>query len=255
MVFHKLLATVTSGAVADTFTVIACSPENSRQLGQLIVIYADRTVDGQLEPAVAGKLLDMVETIVWSKPVTIWVEDAQGNKYRMFWDRIVKRNGAIVFGGGHISQPLVQMLALLDFEVTVIDDRPEFANSARFPGAHQVICENFCQVTGNLMLDSDTAVIIVTRGHRYDLDCLRAVMGSNVRYLGIIGSRKRIREIIKLVQAEGAPADLEKRLCAPIGLDLGAETPAEIALSIAAEVLAVFRNGSGRPLRERKEAF
>ncbi|WP_094607083.1 hypothetical protein SPSIL_030000 [Sporomusa silvacetica DSM 10669] len=261
MSFSKLLSALNSNSagVIDTLTVIECNPKQASQLGQMIIIQSDgkseTKVDGQLEPFVMDKILDIVRTTSWTKPVIILVEDQQKNTYRLFWDRIVQKLRAIVFGGGHISQPLVQLLSLIDFAVTVIDDRPEFANTARFPSAHQVVCNNFQLAMKNLTIDNGTAIIIVTRGHRYDLDCLRATMGSNARYLGMIGSKKRIREIIKLVQEEGAPIDIEKRLHAPIGLDIKAETPAEIALSIAAEVVAAFRGGSGCPLSGYKEAF
>ncbi len=255
MIFHRLISAMDSGDVVDTLTVIECTPGNDSRIGQIIIVNADGSVEGQLNQLVINKVLDTVRTTIWSKPVTFWVEDGLGNKYRLFWERTVKKFSAIVLGGGHISQPLVQMLSLVDFEVTVIDDRPEFANKTRFPGAYQVICESFQQALKNLTVDYETAVIIVTRGHRYDLDCLRATMGSNARYLGMIGSRKRIREIVKLVKEEGAPIDIDRRLCAPIGLNLKAETPAEIALSIAAEVVSVFRGGTGHPLSGYKEAF
>lgn len=255
MSFHKLLAAIENGNTADILTVIDCTSRAPKPIGQMIIVQADGTVAGKLETLVMEKILNIVRTTVWTKPVTISVEDGLGNTYRLFWDRMVKKFSAIVFGGGHISQPLVQILSLMDFEVTVIDDRPEFANTVRFPGAYRVICQKFQLVVKELTVDNDTAVIIVTRGHRYDMDCLRAVMGSNARYLGMIGSRKRIREIVALMKEEGAPTDLERRLHAPIGLDLKAETPAEIALSIAAEVVSVFRNGSGRPLSEYKGAF
>ncbi|MCM0758435.1 XdhC family protein [Sporomusa sphaeroides DSM 2875] len=255
MSFHELQAAIDNGNAADILTVIDSTSGSPSPIGQMIIIQADGMVSGQLETLVMENILHIVQTTVWTKPVTISVEDALGNTYRLFWDRMVKKFSAIVFGGGHISQPLVQILSLMGFEVTVIDDRPEFANTARFPGAYRVICQKFQLVVKGLTVDNETAVIIVTRGHRYDMDCLRSVMGSDARYLGMIGSRKRIREIITLIKEEGAPADLETRLRAPIGLDLKAETPAEIALSIAAEVVSVFRNGSGRPLSEYKEAF
>lgn len=255
MIFSKLLAAIDGGDIVDTLTVIDSTPEPGNRIGQMFLVHADGSVDGQVEPFFMDKILGTLRSTEWTKPVIIMVEDQQGNTYRIFWDRMVKKFCAIVFGGGNISQPLVQMLSLIDFNVTVIDDRPEFANKSRFPGAHQVICDNFQQAIKNLTIDNDTAVIIVTRGHRYDLDCLRATMESNARYLGMIGSKKRVREITKLVQEEGAPSDIDNRLCAPIGLDLKAETPAEIALSIAAEVVAAFRGGSGRPLSKYKEAF
>ncbi|MDF2571290.1 MAG: hypothetical protein K0R55_2894 [Sporomusa sp.] len=255
MTFAKLLEIKDSGETVDVLTVIDSTDEGSAHIGQMLIIHSDGRVDGQVNESFKFEIQDLVGKTEWIKPVSIWVEDQSGCKYRVFWDRIVNKFRAIVFGGGHISQPLVQILSLLDFEVTVIDDRPDFANQARFPGAYQVICESFQPVLKNLNVDKDTAVIIVTRGHRYDLDCLRATMGSDSRYLGMIGSKRRIREIINLVKAEGASDGFVRRLRAPIGLDLKAETPAEIAVSIAAEVVSVFRGGSGRPLSGYEEVL
>ncbi|SDF35779.1 XdhC family protein [Sporomusa acidovorans] len=242
--FHKLLSIVRNGGKADTLTVIDCNPAEPDLVGKMIVVDEDGQAAGQVETGVIEEILAALRKTEWIQPTVLSVEGKQGTIYRLFWDRVVKKPCAIVFGGGHVSQPLVQMLALVDFEVTVIDDRPEFANKARFPGAQQVICQSFQSAVKDLAIDQDTAVIIVTRGHRYDLDCLRATMGSNARYLGMIGSRKRIRECLSLLKEEGAPAALEQRLRAPIGLNIKAETPAEIALSIAAEVVAVFRGAS-----------
>ncbi|SMD11586.1 XdhC family protein [Sporomusa malonica] len=256
MIFNKLLPVMDSGGTVDIVTVIDSSPDNCNHIGQMLLIHTNGRLDGcQLDNFVSEKILDIVRNTVWTKPTTIWIEDQAGGKYRFFWDRIVNKFRAIVLGGGHISQPLVQMLSLLDFEVTVIDDRPEFANQARFPGVYRVICTSFQPVLKDLTVDNDTAIVIVTRGHRYDMDCLRATMRSNARYLGMIGSRRRIREIVNLLQDEGAPEGLERRLRAPIGLDIKAETPAEIAVSIAAEVVSVFRGGSGCPLSGHKEVF
>lgn len=247
--FNKLLSVMNGGSTVDILTVIDSSPDNYNHIGQMLIIHSDGRVDGQFDEVVVRKISDKVRTASWCKPMTFSVEDRQGGTYRIFWDRIVNTFRAVVFGGGHISHPLVQILSLLDFNVTVVDDRPEFANWARFPGAQNVICESFRRVLQELTIDEETAVIIVTRGHQYDMDCLRATMGSRARYLGMIGSRRRIREIINLLREEGAPEDLSRRLRAPIGLDINAETPAEIAVSIAAEVVSVFRGGSGRPLR------
>ena len=252
--YNKLLLAFDSGEIKDIFTVIDCSKNGSDLIGQMAVINADHTVDCQLEQEIIDKLLNIVQTTVWTKPVTISLEDQAGIKYRIFWDRMLNKWRAIVLGGGHISQPLVQILSLLELDVTVIDDRPDFANCTRFPEAQKVICGDFQQELVKMSIDNNTAVIIVTRGHKYDLECLRSTINSNARYLGMIGSRKRIREITKLVQAQGAQ-NIERRLRAPIGLDINAETPAEIALSIAAEVVLAFRGGSGKPLNTIRSSY
>ena len=250
--FKNLLSLLGTGGSIDILTIIDTTLENETLIGKMLLIQANGQVDSEIDTDLCALITAKVKAAKWEKQTTISVADSQGRKYRLFWDRIINRPRAIVFGGGHISQPLVQVLSLLDFEVSVIDDRPEFANKARFPGAYRVICESFQKALKEVTVDPDTAVIIVTRGHRYDMDCLRAIMHTSSRYLGMIGSKRRIREILTIMREEGAPADLETRLRAPIGLDLNAETPAEIAVSIAAEVIGAYRGGSGQPLSRCK---
>ena len=252
MIFSSLLSVIDQGKVVDIITVIDGNPD--QYIGKMLMIYDDGRVEGQFDDIVTQHILAKVRMMSWTKPETFFIEDQSGGNYRILWDRIINKRNAVVFGGGHISQPLVQMLSLLDFIVTVVDDRIEFANHDRFPSAHKVICESFQQSFKQLSIDDDTAIIIVTRGHKYDMECLRATMCSKARYLGMIGSKKRIREVLTVLREEGAPEEIQKRLKAPIGLNIKAETPAEIAVSIVAEVIAVFRGSlSVRPLSEHKE--
>lgn len=241
MIFRSILSAVNSGKTADIITVIAGhSPDAT---GKMLIIYEDGSRESQVDDLVAQQIVDRIKNLPWTKPITFSLEDQAGSQYRILWDKISKPFQAIVFGGGHISQPLVQMLGLVDFAVTVVDDRFEFANQSRFPGAHQVICASFQQAFTQLEITEDTAIIIVTRGHIYDMECLRATMNTKAHYLGMIGSKKRVREIFNILRTEGTPEDLLKRIKAPIGLDIKGETPAEIAVSIVAEVISVFRGG------------
>lgn len=246
--FKNLLSLQDAGGTFDIITIIDTTLENESLIGKMIIVHADGHADGEVDTGLRELITSTIKAVKWEKPTTLSVTDGTGRKYRLFWDRIINKPQAIVFGGGHISQPLVQVLTLLDFAVSVIDDRPEFANQRRFPGAQRVICESFQKALTELSVDAQTAIIIVTRGHRYDMDCLRAVMHTKPRYLGMIGSKRRIKEIINIMREEGAPADLEARLRAPIGLDINAETPAEIAVSIAAEIIGAYRGGSWLPL-------
>lgn len=241
--FGKLLTIMDNGGAADILTIIDGPAAGNS--GRMAIVHGDGRIESQCDETVVRAMQDYIRTAAWVKPATFAVDAPGGGQYRIFWDKVVNEPRAIVFGGGHISLPLVQILSLLDFAVTVVDDRPEFANKTRFPNAQNVICENFRRVLSKLAIDGNTAVIIVTRGHKYDMDCLRATMDSSARYLGMIGSRKRVREILGILREEGAPEELPQRLKSPIGLDIKAETPAEIAVSIAAEVVAVFRGAGG----------
>lgn len=151
----------------------------------------------------------------------------------------------VILGGGHISQPLATFSAQVGFAVTVVDDRPSFANQARFPEARQVRCKGFPGCLRGLRLDLSTFLVIVTRGHRHDLDCLRAALPYPTAYLGMIGSKRRVSATKELLLAEGFSQQQLSRVHAPIGLSIGAVTPVEIAVSILAELIMV--KNQGRP--------
>jgi xanthine dehydrogenase accessory factor len=158
----------------------------------------------------------------------------------------------VIVGAGHIAQPLATVGALLGFRVRVLDDRPEFATRERFPEAFEVRRVDFSDPFAELPLDELSHVVLVTRGHKYDYECLRTVLAMPVRprYIGLIGSRRRIRATLVRLLEEGIPRERLGEIRAPLGLDLGAQTPAEIAVAVAAELVLSWRGGSGRPLRE-----
>ena len=146
----------------------------------------------------------------------------------------------ILLGGGHVSLALSHYAADLEFGVTVVDDRPSFANAARFPEAETVICDAFSKAISALAITKYDFVCVVTRGHRHDAICLRALFsGEMPRYLGLIGSRRRTTELFALLEEEGVGHDKIARVQTPIGLPNGAETPKEIAISILAELISV----------------
>ncbi|HSG50315.1 MAG TPA: XdhC family protein [Longimicrobiales bacterium] len=157
----------------------------------------------------------------------------------------------IIVGAGHIAQPLSAVGALLGFRVTVADDRPDFATRERFPQAHRVVRVDFADPFADIPLGPVAHLVLVTRGHKYDYECLRRVLLSPVRprYLGMIGSRRRVRATFEQLLAEGIPRDRLEMVRAPVGLDLGAETPGEIAVAVAGEMVLEWRGGSGAPLR------
>ncbi len=155
----------------------------------------------------------------------------------------------VVVGGGHVAQPIAQLGKLLGFSVTVIDDRVEYANRDRFPTADRVICEEFLPALRGLGLGARHHVVLVTRGHHHDMECLREVLSLPLAYIGMIGSRTRVGTVFRMLTEEHVadPKRLEW-VHAPIGLDIGACTPAEIAVSVAAELVKVRRGGTGASL-------
>ena len=151
----------------------------------------------------------------------------------------IPENRLILLGGGHIAQPLCAMASMLDFAVTVVDDRISFANSQRFPEAAQVICNSFAAAISDLDIRATDYVCVITRGHRWDGECLRELLGGTLpSYLGMIGSKRRVEGLLNLLAEEGFGLEKLSRIHTPIGLQINAQTPAEIAVSICGEMIA-----------------
>ncbi len=145
----------------------------------------------------------------------------------------------ILCGGGHVSLELAHIAARLEFEVVVIDDRPEFANTHRFPMAHQVLCMPFGAALDQLGSQDSDFYAILTRGHAFDKDCLAQVLRGRYAYVGMIGSRTKVAAVYKALGAEGFSQEMLDGVYSPIGLSLGGQTPAEIAVAIAAQLIQV----------------
>lgn len=154
----------------------------------------------------------------------------------------------IVCGGGHVGQAVAAAGRFLDFQVTVIDDRAEFASREKFPDQRiRLIADDFVAALRTLRITPASHIVIVTRGHRHDEICLQEVIDEPARYIGMIGSRRRTTTIRERLKREGIAPELLRQVHAPIGLDIGALTPEEIALAILAEIVLVRRGGTGAP--------
>lgn len=187
--------------------------------------------------------------------VELVLPEAQG-QVKIFVEPVLPAKKLIILGGGHISLPLAEIAAILGFRVVVWDDRPEFASAQRFPRAERVICAPLDEVFSSDELagqiDSATRVVIVTRGHRQDKAWLEYVINSAACYIGMIGSLPKINATYHSLMAAGVDAAQLEKVSAPTGLDLGGQSPAEIALSIMGEIVAREHGASGLPMKEHK---
>jgi xanthine dehydrogenase accessory factor len=174
-----------------------------------------------------------------------------GSVAEVFFDPFLPRPELIIVGAGHIAVPLANLAHALDFEVTVIDDRASFANKERFPQARQILVGGAEVSLGSLKITPRSHLVLVTRAHSHDVEALRAVITSDAAYIGMIGSQRRVWAVYKLLHDEGVPAEQLLRVRAPIGLDLGGNTPAEIALCIMSEIVLLRRGGTGAPMSDR----
>ncbi|GBD11047.1 putative xanthine dehydrogenase subunit A [bacterium HR23] len=161
----------------------------------------------------------------------------------------------VVCGGGHIGKALYTLATFLGFRFFVIDDRPEFANKDRFPNAEQTIVARYDEGLRQLPITPNTAVVVATRGHRWDDMALEAAARSPAGYVGLVGSRRKTILIYEELLRKGVPEERLRDIHAPIGLDIGARTPEEIAVSIMAEVLMERNRATGRPMRLEERLF
>ena len=166
-------------------------------------------------------------------------------RYRDGWFAVpaVRAGKVYLFGGGHVSRALVPAIAAVGFRPVVYDDRPEFADPAAFPQAEQVLCGDFADLGRQVRLTPDDYVVVMTRGHQADYEVLAQTLRSGARYLGCIGSRRKLALCRDRLLEAGFTAEEYARVHAPIGLAIGAETPEEIAVSVTAELIAV-RSGT-----------
>jgi xanthine dehydrogenase accessory factor len=213
--------------------------------------------DGSIVGTIGG---GCVEAEVWQaarevmeseKPRTLTFDLNQDPKYdtglvcggtlEIFVEPILPPADLYIFGAGHVAASLYQVAHIAGFDVTVIDDRETYAKRERFPEAHQVIAEDFDKAMAQVTPNESSYIVIVTRGHHDDMRMLRWAVQTPARYIGMIGSKRKTITIFKELQHEGLPAHLFDRVKAPIGLDIGAITPEEIAVSITAELIASRR--------------
>ncbi len=169
-----------------------------------------------------------------------------GGQLQVFVECIHPQPCALVFGGGHISKSLVKVLNLAGFRASVIDNREAYANAERFPEAAGVFAEEYEDAFPKLSVNESTYIVIVTRGHRDDMRVLRWAVTTNARYIAMIGSRRKTIAVVKELEKEGMDRAAFDRVYAPMGLEIGAVSPEEIAISVGAEMIAMRRDPEGK---------
>jgi len=194
----------------------------------------------EIENALREKMADLLRT---RQPAVVGVRDDDGKRVEVFVEPVVSTPVLYVFGGGHVSREIVPLAAGVGFHVVVTDDREDFADPDRFPSAREVKCRAFDRVMDDLPVDDSSFLVIVTRGHMHDKTVLARALGTTARYIGMIGSDRKRKVIYNRLMEEGFTEEDLSRVHSPIGLEIGAETPEEIAVSIVAELIQV-RSGS-----------
>jgi xanthine dehydrogenase accessory factor len=224
--------------------------------GKMLVRY-DGHVTGSLGLAELDRLVapDAIKALDKEQPRTAPYQLGEA-RFDVLLEPYAPPPEVVILGAGHIAWPLAKMAKLCDFRVTVIDDRGSFANAERFPEADRVIVKDVEQAVQEIVITPRTYLVLVTRAHAHDVYALRHLIDTAPAYIGMIGAQRRIWAVFKLLHDEGVAGEKLARVHAPVGVDIAAETPAEIAVSILAEMVNVRRNGPAPHMSDRlRERF
>lgn len=241
-------------------TVTTVGPGTTAQPGEKLLVARDGSTLGEIsDPALRAAVLEaagevfgafpriVLETLYFGRDGAAVTRRsrARADDAQVMVQLFEAPARLVVVGGGHVGLSVAEIGELLGFGVTVLDDRPEFANDERFPMAEAVLCGEIDEQLDALSFDHNTYVVLVSRGHKQDEIALRHVVGRGAGYVGMIGSKRRTATVLEHLRDEGFDPAVLEPLATPIGLDIGAETPAEIAVSILAEITMLRRGGTG----------
>ena len=252
-VFQALTEALERGEDAALVTIVSASGSTPQRVGAKMLVFADgRTVGtiggGCYENDAFWKAKDAIQA---HKPMLVkydlndaFAEDSGlicGGQMQVYIEPLEPTPRLYVIGAGHVGYHLARLAETVGFKIHVLDDREKFANEERFPNAEEIVVEAIPDWLHRAEIPSSAYVVIVTRGHRSDLDALRSLAARDLRYLGLIGSKAKVKRICDALLAEGMPPECLSRVHAPVGLDIGAVSPEEIAVAILAELIAVKR--------------
>jgi len=253
-IYQEIVRIKSEGEEAALVTIVTTTGSTPREEGAKMLVKTDGSIlgtigGGSLEAQV---IEEAIKVIGQGKPKRIHIgltakeveEEGMlcGGELEVFIEPILTPPTLYIFGGGHISLPLAKMGKLLGFKIAVIDDRAEFANLDRFPEAEIILADHFTKSFPKLKIDKSSYIVIVTRNHQYDDIVLEWAVGTQAKYIGMIGSKTKNKAIFSHLQAKGISRELLDEVHAPIGLEIHAQTPEEIAVSILAEIVTVRRS-------------
>ena len=248
---NTLATTVRERTPAARVVLIEGERPPGQPVGTLAVYTPKGHIAGKVPPSWEAQIRDLVAQSSQQNKSRLYRVHMPEGEIALFIEHIFIPPRLIIVGAGHIAVPLAQLGKMHGFRVTVIDDRAEYVTRARFPAADDLIIAPLDHALRELPSDTNTYLVLLNRGYPLDIQCLRAVAGQPFAYIGMIGSKRRVRTVLHILREElHLPADWLAQIHAPVGLDIGAETPEEIATAIMAEIILARRGGTGRPLRD-----
>ncbi len=245
-VLGDLLVASNGGRPVALATLLRKNGREIEPAGRLVVETDGRTGGALDDPALDARARDAATEALRQGTARVVPLD-EGNE--LLIEPVVAKPRLVVAGGGHVGLALARMATLLEYQVTVIDDRPDFAARERFPDGVEVMKADMVTALETMPIGWNTFVVIATRGHKLDSHCLRAAVKTQARYVGLLGSRRKTILVERMLRDEGVSEERLRQVHAPIGLDLGGRTPAEISLAVMAEISMERFGGTGRPLR------
>ncbi|MBE3071864.1 MAG: XdhC family protein [Acidobacteria bacterium] len=249
-VFRAVTLALDQGEAAALVTIVSTGGSTPQRVGAKLLAYADGRVVGTIgggcyENDALGRAREAIrlrqpQLVRYDLNDDVAGESGLicGGHMDVFIEPLEPAPHLYIIGAGHVGQDVARIAHLAGFQVHVLDDREAFANAERFPDAVELAVADIPGWLAGAALPARSYAVIVTRGHRYDREALRALAGRDLTYVGLIGSRAKVRKLFEALAADGVPAEILERVHAPVGLDLGAVTPAEIAVSIVAELVA-----------------
>lgn len=248
---------LTRGERAALVTIVRTGGSTPQRVGAKMLVHEDGRIVGTIgggcyESDAAGKARLVIadgrpQLVQYELNDDLAAESGLicGGRMDVFIEPIAALPDLFIVGAGHVGHQLARFAGAVGFRLHVVDDRAAFANRDRFPDAAEVVVDDIASWISQAALPRGSFVVVVTRGHRHDLDAVRALAAHDVAYVGLIGSRAKIARLFDALAEEGLDPDRLRRVHAPVGLDIGAVTPEEIAVSITAELIAV-RHGRVR---------
>ncbi len=260
---RALLTAAREGPAVASCTVMGATQGVEVSLGAKMLVYADEELGeiggGPLQAAVTDFARSaipkhLVQTCAFT-PDGSFVEgrraiEAADAIVEILVEVVEPASTLLVVGGGHVGLAVGQLGAMLGMEVAIIDDREDYANEERFPYEANVICGDFGEELERFPITANTYIVLVSRGHKVDELALRTVAERGAGYVGMIGSKRRTRTVLQHLAEEGIDREALDSVFTPIGLDIGAETPEEIAVSVLGEIILVRRGGGAQPMSE-----
>jgi xanthine dehydrogenase accessory factor len=254
-IYQEIVRIRAEGEEAALVTILSATGSTPREEGAKMLVKADGSIIGSIGGGSmeAQLIKEAIKVIGQGKPkqlhTSLNAKDAKeeermlcGGELDVFIEPILTPPTLYIFGGGHISLALAKTGKLLGFTIAVIDDRAEFANADRFPEADTILAEDFAKSFPKLKIDKSSYIVIVTRNHQYDDIVLEWAVGTGAKYIGMIGSKTKNEAIFSHLLSKGITKKQLDRVHAPIGLEINAQTPEEIAISILAEIVKVRRS-------------